>query len=335
MLRLMSMSRNLRRLAGIAVLCALAATAASAQSAPLARLGILMPVGPPDYRVVFDAMHVTKRERFGPFTFVVGTIHGVPSVVTIPPGDGPLIRSFAAQEMVNHYHIKAIFYPGTSGAHLDVDQMRIGDVVLGAENVDFGNFFISKTGVIDPSQFTQKKRYAGLYADPRLLGALACSARRVAARTSIPAWLDAHQRLRKPAIFYFGIQGTSQMWLANRELMMKLQQTFHEVDEDGDWYSALLATIYHIPFIEVSTISDSIFQFPQTARGIPKAPPGAVGNASLVAQRISNEIMVDMIARDGVRILNGSYTTPLTDPFPPGVFERPKDAGSLLAGCPA
>jgi hypothetical protein len=98
----MSMSRNLRRLAGIAVLCALAATAASAQSAPLARLGILMPVGPPDYRVVFDAMHVTKRERFGPFTFVVGTIHGVPSVVTIPPGDGPLIRSFAAQEMVNH-----------------------------------------------------------------------------------------------------------------------------------------------------------------------------------------------------------------------------------------
>ncbi len=217
-----------------------------------------MPVGPKDYHVVFDNMKIDRHEQFGPFAYDVGTIRGVPVVVTIPSGDGPLIRSFAAAEMLHHYNIKAILYPGTSGAHLPTDRMRVGDIVLGAENVDFGNFFISHSGEIEASQFETKGAYAGLYTDPRLLSALACAAQRVVSRSTVPAWLDANAQERKPDIFYFGIQGTSRMWLADVDLMSKIQRTFHEVDEDGDWYSDLLAVMYHVPFIEVSAISDSI-----------------------------------------------------------------------------
>jgi adenosylhomocysteine nucleosidase len=240
-----------------ACLLATATTALASAPAP-ARLGILMPVGPKDYHVVFDNMKIDRHEQFGPFAYDVGTIRGVPVVVTIPSGDGPLIRSFAAAEMLHHYNIKAILYPGTSGAHLPTDRMRVGDIVLGAENVDFGNFFISHSGEIEASQFETKGAYAGLYTDPRLLSALACAAQRVVSRSTVPAWLDANAQERKPDIFYFGIQGTSRMWLADVDLMSKIQRTFHEVDEDGDWYSDLLAVMYHVPFIEVSAISDSI-----------------------------------------------------------------------------
>jgi hypothetical protein len=36
-----------------------------------------------------------------------------------------------------------------------------------------------------------------------------------------------------------------------------------------------------------------------------------------------------------MKILNGHFTTPLTDPYPAGSFDDPKNPGTLLAGCPA
>ena len=317
------------------------ATGSAAAARPLGppRLAVLAPVGPPDYAVLLDQLKGARVETFGPFSYRVGKIAGVPVVVSIAPMDGPLMRALAAQDMLVHYDIRAFIYPGTSGAHLGPDQMRVGDVVLGAANVDFGNFFMGKDGAVVGDEFGHEKssstHYGTLYADPDLLGAMACAATRVAAQTALPGWLNPHAPRARPDIFYFGVQGTSTMWLANPQMMAKTDAVFHEIDEDGDWYSNLAATIHHTPFIEVSVIADSILALPETQRGIPVPPDPAEPKASVLAQRLAYRIALDLIAHDGAAMLRGHYTTPTADPFPTGAFDHPKDPGRLMdrPGC--
>jgi adenosylhomocysteine nucleosidase len=318
---------------GVIVSCALAMLP-TVVAAETPRIGILLPVGPRDYQTVMARVRDPVARRFGPFDYTAGTIDGVPVVVGIAPIDGPLMRSLSAQEMLQHYAIKAFVYPGTSGAHLGPERMRAGDIVLGAANVDFGNFFMAKSGALERDEFgndpVSLSHYRTLYLDPKLLAPLACAASRVAAHVTLPPWFEGHH---PPVIFYYGVQGTSTMWLANRAFIAKIVDVFHAIDEDGDWYSNLLATIYHVPFIEVSTISDSILQFPATERGAPTPPAGAGPGAGIIAQRISDAIVVDLIARDGRRILTATYATPVTNPFPAAAFDRPTDPRGLLADC--
>jgi adenosylhomocysteine nucleosidase len=169
------------------------------------------------------------------------------------------------------------------------------------------------------------------YLDPGLLGYLACSAKRVAAHTSVDLWANPDYPLKTPQIFYFGVQGTSTMWLANPEFIAKTHRAFHEIDEDGDWYSNLAATLYHVPFIEVSVISDSILEFPETERGLPTPPEGQKPTGFL-AQRISNQIAVDLIRHFGREILNGTFATPEERPFPAAYFTDPTNPQDLLKG---
>ncbi|MGI4796266.1 MAG: hypothetical protein ACRYG8_19855 [Janthinobacterium lividum] len=120
------------------------------------------------------------------------------------------------------------------------------------------------------------------------------------------------------------------MWLADKEFMQKTNKIFHVVDEDGDWYSNLVATIYHVPFIEVSTISDSIFTLPETDRGIPEPPSGAGLKTNVIAQRLSNAIIRDLIAHDGMSIVSGHHDIPATSPYPSKVSNAPKLPRTLL-----
>lgn len=307
---------------------------ARAANAMQPRLGILIPNHPPDYSILFDALTQDATEHLGPFEFRIGRIANVPVVLVLPPADGPLMRSLAAQSMFEHYNVKAVIYPGTSGAHLGPDQMRIGDIVLGAKNVDFGNFFMSKTGEVVGGEFDapgKPRRFREFYLDPQLLGYLACSASRVAAHTQLEPWANPVYKREVPQIFYFGVQGTSTMWLANPEFIAKTHQVFHEIDEDGDWYSNLAATLYHVPFIEVSVISDSILEFPETERGLPK-PPEKQESTGLLAQRISNRIAIDLIDHFGKQILGGKFSVPQESPFPAGYFADPTHAQELLKG---
>ncbi|GBQ89034.1 hypothetical protein AA13595_2542 [Gluconacetobacter johannae DSM 13595] len=309
--------------------------AARAATSDRAAFGLLVPVGPPDYKMIFDQLQDDHVQTFGPFTYHAGRIHGVPVVVSVAPMDGPLMRSLAAQEMLHHYRIGAFLYPGTSGAHLGPEAMRIGDIVLGAANVNFGNFFMSKSGDLVGNEFGHEKssptHYDGLYLDPSLLGRLACAAHRVATHTTLPGWLNPHQPRTTPDIFYYGVQGTSTMWLANTDFIEKTNRIFHVIDEDGDWYSNLVATIYHVPFIEVSTISNSIFALPETDRGIPQPPDGKGPKANVTAQRISNAVILDLIAHDGLAILAEQHATPTVSPYPAGVFQDPKRHDALFA----
>lgn len=324
------------------LLCAaVSATAQGTAHAPVRaadpmepRIGILIPNHPPDYSVLFDAFQQTAVEHFGPFEFRLGTISGVPVVLVLPPEDGPLLRSLAAQSMFEHYNVKAVVYAGTSGAHLGPDQMLIGDIVLGAKNVDFGNFFLSKTGDVVGGEFDSPehhRRFSEFFLDPHLLRYLACSATRVAAHTTVDSWANPAYKRKEPQVFYFGVQGTSTMWLANPEFIAKTHRAFHEIDEDGDWYSNLAATLYHVPFIEVSVISDSILEFPETERGLP-APPKGQESTGFLAQRISNQIAVDLIRNFGRPILSGTFTTPEESPFPASYFNDPTNPRDLLKG---
>lgn len=306
----------------------------------LPRLGILAPIGPPDYTELMKHVSVEKTLTYGPFKFYVGKIGKIPTVICIQPFGGPVTRSMSALVMSQHFNIKAFIYPGTSGAHLEPSQMIIGDVVLGAQHVNFANFFMTKTGELVPDEFTEESsmgRYGTLYANPTLLRYLACAATRVSSATRLPEWLNPGMTQDHPKIFYYGIQGTSTMWLANKEFIKKTNQVFHEIDEDGDWFSAVVAAMYHIPFIEVSTISDSILEFPETERGIPVPPEnlkkqGAKDNASVIAQGISYKIAVALINQFGEKILKGHYPTPVSNPFPDISYADPTNPRDMLKG---
>ncbi len=245
------------------------------------------------------------------------------------------MRSFAARDMLARFAIKAFVYPGTSGAHLPPARLRAGDVVLGAATVDVGNFFMARDGTIVRDEFgadpAAQSHYQTLYLDPRLLPPLACAAARVAARTALPPWLHGTGSPH-PRILYYGMQGSSTMWLADARFIDAIDRVFHVVDEDGDWDSMLAATLAHVPFIEVSTIAGSVFQFPHSARGVPETPAHSA-SAGVLAQRISDAVAVALIERDGAAIVNGVFATPVTDPYPAGAFADPTNARTLLNHC--
>ena len=302
---------------------------------PVPRLGVLIPKGPPDYALWYDALGGRKQVTDGAFTYQTGTIFDIPVVLTVQPTDGEVMRSLDAITMIHQFNVRAILYPGTSGGHLPKGQMGVGDIVLGAKNVDHGNYYLSPSGEIEAGEFNAMQpgmlHYGPLYADPKLLGMLACSASRVSSATTLPSWLEPVAQGGHPQVFYFGIQGSSTIWSDNRVYTEATMKVFHEIDEDGDWYSNLAATLYHVPFIEVSVISNSIFAFPDRSHGTPAGPQGEP-NSHVVAQRMSNRIGLDLIHRYGHKILSGTYTEPTQSPFPESFFLDPHNPHDLLRG---
>jgi adenosylhomocysteine nucleosidase len=328
----------------LAVGLALASSpAAHAQKAPAPpydhtpRIAVLIPKGPPDYALWYEALRDPHNVTDGPFVYTTGTISGVPVAITVQPTDGEVMRALGAITMIHDFNLRAVLYPGTSGGHLPRGQMSVGDIVLGAKNVDHGNYYLSPKGDIEPGEFSAIQpgmlHYGPLYADPHLLAMLACSATREAARTDLPAWLAPVRKDAHPQIFYYGIQGSSTIWSDNQAYTEATMKVFHEIDEDGDWYSNLAATLYKVPFIEVSIISNSIYAFPDRSHGTPAEPAGQP-NSHIFAQRLSNRIGLDLIAHYGQQILNGTFTEPIADPFPAGVFDHMQDPQGLLKSCP-
>jgi adenosylhomocysteine nucleosidase len=310
--------------------------AASVIADPTPRLGILVPIGPPDYAVLIDALNDRQSIQDGPYTYQTGTISGVAVVLIIQPSDGDVIRSLGAQEMLRALNVRALIYPGTSGAQLSKGEMGIGDIVLGAKTINNSSYYISPSGAINPGQYAavqpDVKHYGEIYADPKVLGMLACAANRVAASTTLPGWLENTANDGHPGIFYFGAQGSSTIWSDNLAYTKAIRDVYHQVDEDGDWDSALVATLWNVPFIEVSVISDSIFAFPNDSHGVPRHPAGETA-ANVVAQRLSDRIVLDLIARDGRRLLAGTYANSLIDPYSADAFARPHDPQALLSTC--
>lgn len=300
------------------------------------RIGVLVPIGPPDYKVMLDAVEGVRVVSDGPFTYRLGKIGGVPVAVIIQPTDGDLVRSMGAQEMLHAFNIKALVYAGTSGAQLPKEEMGIGDIVLGAKNVNHAAYYLSPAGEIQAGTFNAMqpgiKHYGAIYQDPKLLAMLACSAGKVAAATTLPGFVEPVNKQGKPQIFYYGTQGTSTIWSDNKAYIEATRKVFHEIDEDGDWDSAFVATLFHVPFIEVSIISNSIYAFPEMNHGTPKTPTGEV-NSHILAQRMSNRIAIELISSYGKQILAGSYENPLESPFPASYFDAPLEPHDLLKEC--
>ena len=303
---------------------------------PTPRIGVLIPKGPPDYALWYDNLHDQQKVTDGPFIYTTGTISGIAVALTVQPTDGEVMRALGAVTMIHDFNLRAVLYPGTSGGHLPKGTMSVGDIVLGAKNVDHGNYYLSPSGAIEAGEFNAIQpgmlHYGPLYADPEMLSMIACSATRIAAQTILPAWfgpvnLDAH-----PQIFYYGIQGSSTIWSDNRAYTDATMKVFHEIDEDGDWYSNLAATLYKVPFLEVSIISNSIYAFPERDHGTPAQPAGEP-NSHIFAQRISNRIGLDLLAHYGQKILAGTFTEPTSDTFQVGVFDQPTKPQGLVAHC--
>ena len=328
----------------VALSLTLAAVLSQAQQRPLApvydptpRLGILVPKGPPDYALLLDALHDPRHVQDGPFDFQTGTISGTAVVLIIQPAPGEVLRALGAMAMVHDFNLHILLYPGTSGGHLAKSQMAPGDIVLGAKNVDHGNYYLAPDGHIEPGEFNatlpNQPHTGPFYADPALLAMLACSASHVAAATTLPTWLSPVRADRHPQIFYYGIQGSSTIWSDDAAYIHATMAVFHEIDEDGDWYSNLAASLYQVPFLEVSVISNSIFAFPKAQRGTPVSPPSQP-NSHVLAQRISNRVLLDLIAQHGTQLLSGSFGNPTQSPYDAARFQTPRDPHALLSGCP-
>ena len=300
------------------------------------RIGILVPIGPPDYGVLLDALEDAKTVKDGPFTYQVGKMSNVPVVLIIQHSDGNVMRALGAQQMLQDFNVRAVIYPGTSGAHLDPQDMSIGDIVLGAKTVNHSNYYLSPAGEIQPGAFDAfqpgMKHYRSFFADPKILAMMACSAHRVAQQTSLPAWFQSSAPDKEPRVFYYGVQGSSTIWSDNRDYIHRTRKVFGEIDEAGDWESGLVATIWKVPYIEVNIISNSILAFPDKSHGTPEHPQGEI-DSHVFAQRMSNRITLDLIAHYGKRILGGMFTVPETSPFPDAFFETPTDPKGLLSRC--
>lgn len=300
-----------------------------------AYIGLLIPVGPAHYAVIMKKFKKIKSVRIGQFEYQIGSIYKIPVVICIQPFGGEYTRALTAQVMVDHFKIKALLYPGTSGAHIPPGKMHVGDIVIGTKQVNFANFYMSPTGKITPDEFSGKsslRDYQYFYLNKKLEKYTACAARYVSDREALPSWINGKYKIQKPAVYYYGIQGTSTMWLADKSFIKKTDDVFHEVDEDGDWFSATVAKLAKIPFIEVSTISDSVFEF--SGNGVP--PRGEHRKtASQITQDISDKIILRVIKTYGYNLLNKKYSYPLRNPYPVSFYRTPTDPRGLIDACQA
>ncbi|WCE94473.1 phosphorylase family protein [Acidithiobacillus ferriphilus] len=311
---------------------------ASQQTADLGNneyLGLLIPVGPAHYSVILKKFKKIKSVQIGQFDYQIGSIYKIPVVICIQPFGGEYTRALTAQVMVDHFKIKALLYPGTSGAHIPPGKMHVGDIVIGTKQVNFTNFYMSPTGKITPDEFSGKSSlqdYQYFFINKKLERYAACAAQYVSGREKLPSWINGKFKIQKPEIYYYGIQGTSTMWLADKSFIKKTDDVFHEVDEDGDWFSATVAKLANIPFIEVSTISDSVFEF--NGNGVP--PQGAHRKtASQITQDISDKIILRVVKVYGNNLLNKEYSYPSRDPYQNYFYKTPTDPRGLVDSCKA
>jgi adenosylhomocysteine nucleosidase len=324
-------------LAVVLGLCTVRA-APAARYDPTPRIGILVPRLPADYGLLFDALRHSATVSDGAFDFRTGDISGVAVVLIVQPGPGEVLRSIEATAMMHDFNIRLLLYPGTSGGHLPAGQMAPGDIVLGARNVNHGNYYLAPDGRMEAGTFkdpSSGRSYTGAFdADPALLPLLACSASRVASRTRLPEFVAPVRADRHPQVFYYGIQGTSEIWSDNSDYTNATMRVFHEIDEDGDWYSNLAANLMKVPFLEVSVISNSIFAFPSASHGTPE-PPAGEPDSHVMAQRLSNRIVLDLIEREGPRLLSVQFKPQGAAPrTPQAYFDTPLEPRRLLDGCP-
>ncbi len=300
-----------------------------------ARAGILIPKGPANYTIIMDAFQPYANVTSGTFTYMVGTLEGVPVVMNIEQLGGIASRSLNAEMMAALFNLTMMIYPGTSGAHLPPSEMQIGDIVIGTRLVDFGNFYMSPNGSLYAGEFTGVSslgNFIYLYSNPTLVKIASIAATKVVGATTVPAWVNNGTAPYHPKVFYFGTQGSSDMWLTNLTFINATVKVFHEIDEDGDYPSALAATLttsHPIPFIEVSTISDSAFEY-FTNRGIPPTPHGSM-SASVIAQSESDYVLLSMLQ---IMHQNNIVTVPSYSPtqsyFPLQWYNTPTNPQTLL-----
>lgn len=296
-------------------------------------IGLLVPIGPSNYEVLLSHFHKLKQVKIHNFTYQIGTMYKIPVIICIQPFAGVLTRALSAQVMVNHFHVKALLYPGTSGSHLPLSEMHIGDIVIGTENVNYENFYMNPKGQIKAGEYSGTAglgKYQYLYINPLLERYAACAALSVKKKTKLPHWINGSFRTRKINIFYYGIQGTSLMWVTDMRFMKRIDHVFHAVDEDGDWYSALVARMANVPFIEVSTITDSPYEFP--GRGLPPTS-GHVESGQQIVQNISDRVILKIIKNYGRDLIKNKYPYVVGNPYPWLYYRTPLNPRGITNQC--
>ena len=110
------------------------------------RIGIVSPMGMEQAPVLAE-MKVSRHVVIDGYTFYMGTIGGK-AVVDVRSGEKEYAAEFATMLLDSHFNITANLMPGTAGSR-NVN-VHLGDVVLGAYNVDKSSIHYQSNGSETP-----------------------------------------------------------------------------------------------------------------------------------------------------------------------------------------
>lgn len=261
-------------------------------------IGIVLPASPNTAYQYLRKMKNYKIINFEGLTFYTGKLYGINTVISVPPAVGGLtytgIDCFVLEKK---FKPKLLIDPGTAGSHLY--DLTVGDVVIGARVVNFGNYITTRTGRIIPGADNllvgDKEGYKGkepdteyLYSNPILVNLTYKVAKNLKLYT--PKGILKAKEGRKAWIVRDGTQGSSDTWLRDPELIRASSKIFGEIDEAGDWPIALISCDDKIPFIEIHTIANAALDFPTKINSY-------FHDCSLYAQKRSNSIAIALIKK--------------------------------------
>lgn len=259
-------------------------------------VGIVLPASPDTLRQYLNKMHTYNIVLVDGLKFYTGTIYNVNVVVSVPPSIGGLTYSgIDCFVLENHFRPNVLIDPGTAGSHLY--DLSVGDVVIGARVVNFGNYMTTRTGIIIPGADNllvghhegykgKKPDFEYLYANRNLVDKAYMAAQHLNLYTS--GFFLKAKNGRKAWIVKYGTQGSADTWLRDPKLIRRSSRIFGEIDEAGDWPIALVSCESNVPFIEIHTIANAPLNFPTKINSY-------FHKCSVFAQDRSNDIVLSMI----------------------------------------
>lgn len=268
------------------------------KSHSLVKIGIILPASPDTVNQYLSKVSDLTIRYFDGLKFYLGNLYGQKIVIGVPkPIGGLTYTAIDCFILEKKFRPEIVIDPGTSGSHLY--NLSIGDVVIGARVVNFGNYMTTRKGGIIPGSdnllYGDKEGYNDgkpdieyIYSDPTLIKLAYNVAKELHLYTNA-RYLHAGKG-RKAWVMEYGTQGSAETWLRDPKMIRASTKIFGEVDESGDFPIALISYENRIPFIEIHTIANASLNFKTKINTY-------FHDCSLFAQKRSNLITMSLIKK--------------------------------------
>jgi adenosylhomocysteine nucleosidase len=210
-----------------------------------------------EVRKLAGALENATEEKVQGWTFWRGTLDGYPVVIS-KTLKGMSNAAAATSLAAERYHPIAIINQGTAGGH--VPDLRVFDIVLGAESVNLGSF---KTGYRPRGQGSDFEGWVPL----DLMRSEGSAGQDPNARTMrrfrgdeglLAAARNARSLYQKGRVVE-GVIGSSEIWNSEIDRIERFHDTFGTTVEEMETASAAqIAGLFEIPFLGIRVVSNNI-----------------------------------------------------------------------------